>query len=246
MKKNQFDLADPYTVPGTNVLKNKLGITDLHELLRVEAEHSSIWIRILRIAPLDGNYDVDHLRTFHRFLFTGIYDWAGEFRIINIYKPEQVLGGKASIEYSDYKNIERDLRAELEAMSAVEWSHLTMDQKAEVFAGHMARLWKIHPFRDGNTRTTVLFCLQFAEARGIKLRSQPFLDGGKFLRAALVAASAYYKSPKIGDRSKPEYLIKFIRDAMIEPKVGVRERIARAQAQGSQLESKKSMGERER
>jgi len=222
---------DPYVIPGTFVLKNRLGLTDMRSLQVAESERVAIWSRFLRIAPLDGNYDTNHLKSFHRFLFKDIYDWAGEFRTVNIFKPEPILGGKATIEYCNHQDIKPELDRELDSFSSVNFLALAPDRQAEVFAGHLARIWKIHPFREGNTRTAVLYSLQFADSQGIRIRTQPFFSGSQFLRGALVAASAYYSDPRIGDKSRPEYLVRFVRDSMVFPQQGIRDRIAAARAQ---------------
>lgn len=237
-------MTDPYVIPGTYVLKNKLGITDLHSLLFAESEHFAIFFKVLRVAPVEGNYDVQHFKRFHGILFRALYDWAGEFRLGNLYKPEEVLGGKTSIEYSDFNNIEGDLKSCLDSLTAVKWESLSPDSQAKELAAGMAKIWKVHPFRDGNTRTTVLFSLQFAESRGMRFRSMPFLDGGRFFRAALVAASAYYKDPLIGDRSKPEYLVNFVRSAMLDPLVSIKSRMDNARAEANKAEVDKSKIER--
>lgn len=72
--------ADPYVYPGTTVLRNTLGIRDPEALRRVEADLT--FLRLVRLSadPLPGDYDLAHLQAFHRFLFEGLYEWAGELR----------------------------------------------------------------------------------------------------------------------------------------------------------------------
>jgi len=75
----------------------------------------------------------------------------------------------------------------------------------------MADLWKIHPFREGNTRTTVTFICQFAESKGLPLDRVLFEQNAAYVRSALVAASAIFHD---GDFRKPAYLIRIITDAL--------------------------------
>jgi cell filamentation protein len=74
---------DPYVIPGTNVLRNRLGITDARKLDRTERR--LVGDRIAEGVP-DGSFDLAHLRAIHRHLFQDVYDWAGELRTVEISK----------------------------------------------------------------------------------------------------------------------------------------------------------------
>lgn len=76
----------------------------------------------------------------------------------------------------------------------------------------MAELWKVHPFREGNTRTTITFCCDFADSRGFCIDRDLFKKNSIYFRKALVAASAKFSD--LGDLSKPEYLIQIIKDGI--------------------------------
>lgn len=54
-------------------------------------------------------YQYHSLQVIHHFLFEELYEWAGDFRIVNIYKSEKLLNG-LSITYSDHTNIKNDLQ----------------------------------------------------------------------------------------------------------------------------------------
>ena len=75
--------ADPYVIPGTHVLRNRLGITEARKLDRVERRLAGD--RIVQGAPT-GSFDLSHLRAIHRHLFQDVYDWAGELRTVEIFK----------------------------------------------------------------------------------------------------------------------------------------------------------------
>lgn len=76
----------------------------------------------------------------------------------------------------------------------------------------MARLWKIHPFREGNTRTTVTFCRQYADEIGLKINRELFEKNSYYMRTALVAYNAFFSDGN--DFSKIEYLEQIVYDAM--------------------------------
>ena len=101
-------MIDPYVYPGTNILKNILGIKDRQILEGAEADYVSLRLRELAENPLGGDYGVSHLAEMHKYIFQDIYGWAGKFRTINMEKEEPALGG-LSIEYSDTTRIADDL-----------------------------------------------------------------------------------------------------------------------------------------
>ena len=75
-------------------------------------------------------------------------------------------------------------------------------------------MWKIHPFREGNTRTTITFCCQFIEAQGIMINRKLFEENAGYVRTALVAYNAFFSDGS--DFSKKEYLYKIVYDALSE------------------------------
>ena len=204
-------MHDPYLYPNTDILINKYGIKNERDLSEMEAEYTSIRIKQITETPLQGNYDFEHFCRFHRWIFQDIYEWAGVPRTIDIEKAEPVLGG-ISIEYSAVNDIEPMAKKALENMRAIPWENLNLEEKAEKFSKCMAKLWKVHCFREGNTRTVITFCCQFAESRGFPLDRTLFQKHSEYVRSSLVAASACFSD--LGDRSKPEYLIRIVRDSI--------------------------------
>lgn len=207
--------VDPYIDRNTGTMKNPLGITNQEELSETEAELTGITIRELSRDPIKGNYDFEHLCKVHEKIFGDIYSWAGYPRIINMEKSEEVLKGN-SVEYADYENIQQEASAVLKRMNSIKWDKLTLDERVKEFSSCMADLWKVHPFREGNTRTTVTFCCDFARAKNFGLDRDLFRDHGDYVRRALVVASARFTNmgKDVLDLSKPEYLEKFVKDCM--------------------------------
>lgn len=203
--------VDPYIDRKSGILKNKAGIKDKKELDKLEADYTSISLKKLTINPVKGDFDFEHLCKIHERIFGKIYEWAGSPRIINIEKEEDVLGG-LSIQYSEYGNIKKDAEKVIEKMHSIEWNKLNLNERVVEFSTCLSDLWKVHPFREGNTRTAVTFCCDFAESRGFGLDKNLFRENGKFMRNALVASSAKFSD--IGDYSKPEYLYRIVKDGM--------------------------------
>lgn len=150
----------------------------------------------------------------HEYIFRDLFEWAGVPRTISIYKEEDVLGGQ-SVEYSEPFDIVNDVRHVLSEMRAKEWSNMSLRQQAYEFCDSLARLWKVHPFREGNTRTTITFCCQFADERGFSLNRKLFEENSIYVRTALVVYNAYFSDGT--DFSKKEYLQKIVYDALKGP-----------------------------
>jgi cell filamentation protein len=145
-----------------------------------------------------------------KFIFQDIYKWAGKIRTINITKTEAVLGG-LSVEYSDKNHIEATANKILSDFSNINWQSRNIEKLSENFAKNMALLWKVHPFREGNTRTVINFCCDMAQRHNIPIKRELFEENSLYVRNALVAACAVFKD--IGDKSNYEYLQRIILDA---------------------------------
>ena len=214
-------MRDPYLYPNTEVLKNKFSVIDNEKLNTIEAEYTSTRLKEIMEHPINGNFDLDHLYRMHNYIFQDLYDWAGQPRIINIEKSEPVLGG-ISIEYSDFQDIKFMASSVLSKMEEVDWEKFSLDEKAESLSKYMAELWKVHIFREGNTRTIVTFICQYADSKGFVLDTELFEQNSVYVRSALVAASAVFKG--LGDKSKPQYLVKIVKDALKRGDSGTKEK----------------------
>ena len=97
-------MKDPY-VQENGTLKNKLGITEYKRLN--EAERDIGFVKLIDIEEeFKEKYDANYLKSIHKHIFEDIFEWAGEFRTVPVYKTEVVIPG-LSLEYSAPKNIER-------------------------------------------------------------------------------------------------------------------------------------------
>jgi len=152
---------DPYVYPDTDVLRNMRDIRDGDELEEFEAHLT--FLRGLQLAsdPIAGEYDLAHLQAFHRYLFAGLYEWAGELRTVVLAKtdlfclPEhiesygtEILGKLA--EEDRLRGLDRELFIDRLA-------HYLGDVNA------------LHPFRDGNGRAQRAFFAQLAAEAGYRL-----------------------------------------------------------------------------
>ena len=87
-------MSDPYIDPQSGILRNNLGATDQDSLDREEARAVSVRLALLRINPLNGNFDSEHLKAIHSYLFRDVYDWAGRYRTIPLAKADFADSGR--------------------------------------------------------------------------------------------------------------------------------------------------------
>lgn len=165
-------LWDSYFFPGTNTLRNKLGIYDYDELKQKEAEITFEKLVELYINPIQGNFDVDHWKNIHKYLFEDIYDWAGEYRYVNMQKETG---------FTDVHSIDYFLNGELKLMNAEINNIYSVQALAAFLAEYYAHLMAIHPFREGNGRSCREFLREFIVEKTKKLPTGPYeLDWTRF------------------------------------------------------------------
>lgn len=166
-------IKDPY-IQENGTLKNKLGISD-YDILN-SAERDITFSKFLNIQEtFRTKFDVSYIKSIHKHIFEDIFDWAGEFRKVPVYKQEVVIPG-LSLNYTDPKNIEKELSDCLEKINNTNWASLSLDQKSATFTKYLTEFWLIHPFRDGNTRTTLTFASQFSREHDFPLDLSILLD----------------------------------------------------------------------
>lgn len=200
-------MRDPYLYKDINVMKNKLNIKDKEKL---ESAEAAITVsKLLQITDFEnGSFSIEKLKAIHRHIFGDIYEWAGEFRKMNIEKSERVLNG-LSIKYSDYRNVEKDAKKIIDKFNSVNnWSKLSLDQQAEKLSKLTAELWRVHCFREGNTRTTITFIELFAKSKGIEIDKTLLKNNSSYVRDSLVLSS-------IDEYSEGEYLTRIIKDSIV-------------------------------
>ena len=140
----------------------------------------------------------------YKRIFGGIYEWAGEFRTINIMKREDILGGD-TVRYAQPENIKKQLDMSSKEISKLKYSE---DPKTLLFkiVRITAAIWQTHPFREGNTRAVIAFSVLLAAKMGIELDYDLFAEHAAYVRNALVWCTQ-------GMYSKYEYLENIYYDA---------------------------------
>lgn len=128
------------------------------------------------------------LKSIHRYLFQGIYDFAGQFRQYNITKEEPVLHGD-SVKYANYFEIQDILGYDFNIEKQQRYSKMDKAQIIRRLCDFSSSIWQVHPFGEGNTRTTAVFMELYLNSIGFPVNNDMFKDYSKYYRNALVRSN---------------------------------------------------------
>lgn len=152
---------DPYTYPGTDILRNKLGITDDAALTKAEQRYSAV--RAAQAARTSFPLTPDGYRSLHKHLFQDVYDWAGQDRTVNTAK------GGARFAHAPY--VANSLNAVFRDLNGKDnLRALSREEFFDRLGNHMNELNAVHPFREGNGRTMRQHAAQIAREAGHPIR----------------------------------------------------------------------------
>lgn len=200
--------------------KSKAVRTDVEQERTEEADKVSA-----RIAELLGekafSFTPNELIRIHRHLFTGIYKFAGRIRDYNISKKEWVLDGE-TVQYASAFSIMETLEYDISQERSFSYEGLTVEQSINHICRFIANLWQIHPFGEGNTRTTAVFLMKYLSNFGFKVNNEAFAKNSWYFRNALVRAN--YTDIQKGIHSTYEPLERFMRFLLLGESADLRNR----------------------
>ena len=151
----------------------------------------------------------------HRKLFQGIYNHAGKIRDYNITKKEWVLDG-ATVVYGSASELRATLEYDFSQEKDFSYKGLSMDEILHHLAVFISRLWQIHIFGEGNTRTTAVFFIKYLRTLGFVATNDIFAENAWYFRNALVRAN--YTNLQKGIHETTEYLEVFLRNLLLNEK----------------------------
>ena len=149
----------------------------------------------------------------HRRIFEGVFKHAGEIRQYDISKKEWVLEGD-SVNYLNWEDLRRALDWDIEQEKNFSYKGLTDDEKIEHITKFISGIWQIHAFREGNTRTTAIFTIQYLHSLGYEMNNEMFAKHSWYFRNALVRAN--YRNIQKGIDYSPIYLVRFFRNLLLK------------------------------
>jgi len=150
-----------YCYENSNVLRNKLGLTDSDKLLEAERRLAGLKISAAKVTPLRGKLDFKHLCGIHKFIFGDVYEWAGQLRTVNISKGNPFCNCDVLDVYG------ADLFGKLKTDRYLLGT--PQERISERLAHYLSEINVMHPFREGNGRTQRLFIEYLALAAGYRV-----------------------------------------------------------------------------
>ena len=158
------------------------------------------------------NFSTNGLISLHRRIFDGVFKHAGELRTYDITKKEWVLEGDTVL-YLNWEDLRRAIDYDLEQERAYSYKGKSSDERMNHLANFVSKLWQIHAFGEGNTRTTAVFTIQYLRSLGFDVNNDQFARHSWYFRNALVRAN--YRNVAKGIDYTPIYLERFFRNLLL-------------------------------
>ena len=191
-----------------------------------EADKASKNIKkILSTVTLD--FTANGLINIHRRIFEGVFKHAGELRKYDITKREWVLEGD-TVRYLNWEDLRRALDYDIKQEKEYSYHGVATEDVVKHLTGFVAGLWQIHPFREGNTRTTAVFIILYLRSIGFNVENDLFAKNSWYFRNALVRAN--YKNAEKGIDYSPVYLERFFRNLLLGEQWDLRNRFLHVHA----------------
>lgn len=179
-----------------------------------EEEADKVSVNIAKIlASKTFAFNTNGYVSMHRRIFEGVFKHAGEIRQYDISKKEWVLEGD-SVNYLNWEDLRRALDWDIEQEKNFSYKGLTDDEKIEHITKFISGIWQIHAFREGNTRTTAIFTIQYLRSLGYEVNNEMFAKHSWYFRNALVRAN--YRNIQKGIDYSPIYLVRFFRNLLLK------------------------------
>lgn len=190
----------------------------LNDRVREEKESSEeadkVSVRIAEIlSEKTFNFNPTELINIHRKLFSGIYNHAGVIRKYNFIKNEWILNGDTVI-YSSYETIMPALEYDFNQEKNFSYKELSIEESIKHLCRFTSNIWQIHPFGEGNTRTTAVFMIKYLRTFGFEINDDTFAENSFYFRNSLVRAN--YKNIKKNIFEDISFLEKFFYNLLLD------------------------------
>lgn len=152
-------------------------------------------------------------RNIHKRLFSGVFDHAGQLRTYNITKQEWVLNGD-TVFYASYDSIRETLDYDFSQEKEFAYGNASMPEAVRHIAKFASGIWQIHPFCEGNTRSTAVFIIKYLKTFGFQINNDVFAENSWYFRNALVRAN--YNNLQKGIHATTEFLELFFENLLLD------------------------------
>ena len=178
-----------------------------------EFECDLVSTRIVQLLEEDNfELSVDYIKNIHKYLFKDVYEFAGEFRKVDFSKHERILNND-SVAYGDHKLLEQSLDYDITLEKNKNYNEMNIVDVINNITDFSSRIWQIHPFREGNTRTTALFIEKYLVSLGYDVDNTMFKEKSVYYRNALVRSN--YFNNYLNIKQDNNFLIKFYENLLL-------------------------------
>ena len=178
-----------------------------------ELECDLVSTRIVELLQEDNfELSIDYLKYVHKYLFQDVYEFAGEFRKVDFSKHERILNND-SVAYGDHKLLEQSLDYDITLEKNKNYKEMNIVDVINNITDFSSRIWQIHPFREGNTRTIALFIEKYLVSLGYNVDNTLFKDKSVYFRNALVRSN--YFNNYLNIKEDNSFLIKFYENLLL-------------------------------
>ena len=183
------------------------------EIARDEFECDLVSTRIVELLEEDNfELSVNYLKYIHKYLFNDIYDFAGEFRKVDFSKHERILNND-SVAYGECRFLEQSLEYDISLEKKKNYKDMNIVDVINNITNFSSNLWQVHPFREGNTRTTALFIEKYLISLGYTVDNTMFKEKSVYYRNALVRSN--YFNNYLYIKQDNSFLIKFYENLLL-------------------------------
>lgn len=185
-------------------------------------EADKVAVRITEIlSEKSFNFSTAELLNIHKRLFKDIYQEAGKYRDYNFTKNEWVLDGD-TVTYNPYELIEVSLEYDFEQEKNFSYKDLGLDESIKHLCKFTSDIWQVHPFCEGNTRTTAVFMIKYLRTFGFNINDDVFAENSWYFRNSLVRAN--YKNLEKNVFEDTSFLEKFFYNLLTGTKYELKNR----------------------
>ena len=200
LEEVEQSLKEYYTTKEKNINHNEL-------------ECDFVSMRIVELLNQDDfELSVDYLKYIHKYLFQDIYDFAGHFRNFDFSKHEEILNND-SVAYGSFKTLQASLEYDISLEKKKNYKDMSIIDVINNIVDFSSSIWQVHPFEEGNTRTTAVFIEKYLINLGYNVDNSLFKDKSEYFRNALVRSN--YFNNELGIKENKSYLIKFYENLLL-------------------------------
>ena len=185
-------------------------------------EADKVAVRITEILSEKAfNFSPAELLNIHKRLFKDVFDGAGVYRDYNFTKKEWALNGDTVI-YASFDTIKETLEYDFEQERNFSYKGLNLDESIKHLCKFTSNIWQVHPFCEGNTRTTAVFIIKYLRTFGFSINDEVFAENSWYFRNSLVRAN--YKNFKKNVFEDTSFLEKFFYNLLTNSKYELKNR----------------------